>query len=497
MGILPNRRTPPQNEPLKPPSLELWAGVLSRLEAETHSYALETWLAPLTPRLENDRLQLACPTPFHRDRVRERFLPAVVRHASDALGRSVEVELVVRPPAPGERLARPAAKESAATTPEPARAPHKVPSRRPAEPARKVANGAGGAAAGSAPTQTSLDYRFENFVVGECNRLAREASLAVARGSQQSLNPLYLTAEPGLGKTHLARAITDAARRRGPVLYASAEGFTNDFMNGIRSKQMEPFQRRYRRDYEVLVLEDVQFLRGKKATQLELFHTINQLMDRGGRIVLTADRLPRDIEKLDERLRSQMAAGLVAELEMPDPLVRREILRSKAAAGGVKLPEDCRELLVETVQGSVRDLEGVLIQLVASASLLKRPIDLELTRAALHKLTPTLPLREIEPHEVVETVAAFFKKPVEVLAGRSRRREILWPRQLAMYLCQRYTEAPTSAIGRLLGREHTAVRNAVQVVERQMLEHAPRRYQVEALCRRIEAQRSARRRPEH
>jgi chromosomal replication initiator protein len=277
------------------------------------------------------------------------------------------------------------------------------------------------------------------------------------------------------------------------VIYASAESFTNDFMTSIRNKQMEAFKRRYRSNCGVLVLEDVQFLRGKKATQLELFHTINQLLDSGGRVVLTADRLPRDIEKLDFRLRSQMAAGLVAELEMPDPFVRREILRSKAAAGGVKLPENCRELLVEAVPGSVRDLEGVLIQLVASASLLKRPIDLDLTRAALHKHTPMVPSREIDPHEIVETVAAFFKKAPDVLAGKSRRREILWPRQLAMYLCQKYTDAPTSAIGRLLGREHTAVRNAIQVVERQMLEHAPRRYQVEALCRQIEAQRAARR----
>lgn len=332
-----------------------------------------------------------------------------------------------------------------------------------------------------------FDYRFDNFIVGPCNALAREASIAVARGDQQHLNPLYLNADTGLGKTHLARAIAEAGRQHGRVVYISAEGFTNDFLSSIRNKQMEAFQQRYRSDCRLLVLEDVQFLKNKQATQLELFHTIHHLLDHGGRIVMTADRLPRDIEKLDLRLRSQMSAGLVAELEAPDGAVRREILRSKAAAGGVHLPEECRELIVETVAGSVRDLEGVLIQIVASASLLKRPIDPELTRAALHKLHPSLPPREIETIEIVEAVARFFKTRPEKLAGKSRRREVLWPRQLAMYLCRRYTEAPTSQIGRVLGREHTAVRNAIQTVERAMLENAPRRYQVEALCSRIDS----------
>ena len=207
----------------------------------------------------------------------------------------------------------------------------------------------------------------------------------------------------------------------------------------------------------------------------------------GARVVLTADRLPRDIEGLDPRLRSKLSSGLVAELEAPDTIVRREILRQKAADGGVRLPDACRELIVESVRGSVRDLEGVLIQLVATALLLKRPIDTELTLVALRKLAPIAELRRaLEIGDVVASVAAYFKQTPDALAARSRRRDVLLPRQLAMYLGHRYTNASLSEIGAALGRDHSAAANAVRKIERRILESAPLRYQVEALCARLD-----------
>ena len=190
---------------------------------------------------------------------------------------------------------------------------------------------------------------------------------------------------------------------------------------------------------------------------------------------------------LDPRLRSKLSSGLVAELDSPDAIVRREILRQKAADGGVRLPDACRELIVESVRGSVRDLEGVLIQLVAMASLLKRPIDPELTMVALRKLAPIPGVRHpLAIRDVVETVAAYFKKRPDELAARSRRRDVLVPRQLAMYLGHRYTGASLSVIGAALGRDHSAAANAVRKVERRILESAPLRYQVEALCARLD-----------
>ena len=237
----------------------------------------------------------------------------------------------------------------------------------------------------------------------------------------------------------------------------------------------------------MLVLEDVHFLRAKSATQLELFHTLSHLIDAGVRVVLTSDRLPRDIDGLDPRLRSRMGAGLVAEIEPPDAAVRREILRSKASHGGIRLPDECVDLLVEALRGSVRDLEGALIQLVASASLLKRPIDLELTRRALHKLAPMDPREAcLDVGAVVRTVAAFFGTTPETLAMRTRRRDVLAQRQLAMYLCRQYTDAPLAAIARAFGRDHPSAANAVRKVEREILERAPLRYQVEELAARLE-----------
>jgi chromosomal replication initiator protein len=183
-----------------------------------------------------------------------------------------------------------------------------------------------------------------------------------------------------------------------------------------------------------------------------------------------------------------MTAGLVADLEPPSAQVRRKILRSKAARGGVGLPDACLDLLVERVRGNVRDLEGVLIQLVSTASLLKRRIDLDLTEAALRKVSdPADEARPLEPRHVIEVVAAFFRSDPAVLASRSRRRDVLVPRQLAMYLCRSFTDASVADIAHCFGRKHTSVANAEKVIARDMLERAPLRYQVEALSERLDA----------
>jgi chromosomal replication initiator protein len=443
---------------------ELWDGVLRRLGSDLPAFALEAWLRPLALEADGDGLRLLCPTPFHLERVRERFLARIAALLAEQAGRGLDVSLAVARDAAERPAAKPRARE-AVGAPRPT-APRPEP----------------------AAAQRSLPYTFDSFVVGPCNALAREAAIALAQSRQQDMNPLFLVSEPGLGKTHLARAIVAEARRCGSerAVYTSAEGFTNEFMTAIRGKRMEPFKQRFRRGCELLVIEDVQFLGSKTATQLELFHTLVHLLDAGVRMVLSGDRLPRRGDGFEPRLCSQMVAGLVAELEPPDAAVRRRILRAKASAGGVGVPDDCLDRLVEGARGSVRDLEGVLIQLVAMASLMKRPIDLELTEAALRKLAAPEPRGRLDATTVMRTVALFFGMAPEALATRSRRKDVLVPRQLAMYLCRRYTGLPLVEIARAFDRDHPAVSNAVKVVERRILERAPLRYQVEELSARLD-----------
>lgn len=459
----------------------LWDGVLRRLGAVLPEFALEAWIRPLGVSEEAGRLRLLAPSPFHAERVRARYLEPLRRCVAAEAGRTVAVEVET-----GAAAAAPAgATEASGGSASSAAAP--VPRARVVGPPREEEAATGEAA------QAQLPHTFDTFVVGATNALAREASLALAQGRPGGVSPLYLSGPSGSGKSHLAHALLAEVRRSGArgALHRSAESFTSELVSAIRARSTERFKRRYREACRVLVLEDVQFLEGKRATQLELFHTLEHLRAVGGRVVMTGDRLPRELPRLDGRLSSAMSSGLVAEMEPPDASLRRDILRAKASRGGVRIPDDCLELLVERVQGSARDLEGVLIQLVASASLLQRPIDRELTERAIRKVTGGAGAepRAIDAETVLECVASFFGLRRAELASRSRRRTVLVPRQLAMYLCRRYTELPLGEIGRALGRDHPSVRNAVERVERAILERAPLRYQVEALAERLERRR--------
>lgn len=457
---------------------KVWDGVLRRLRAEIPAFAYEAWISPLASEPRDGVFVVLCPSSFHRDRVRDHFLPRIGECLRQELGHAASVELCVSPrrggvaAANGVAVSAPASALPSAPSPGGRAAPAPSTARREA----------------LAVPLPGFSHRFDNFVVGPCNALAREAALAIAREQQISLNLLYICSQPGMGKTHLARAVAAEAEQRhtgGGVRYRSAESFTNEFMAALRARKTGEFKQHYRRGCKLLVIENVQFLASKSATQLEFFHTVQHVLDAGGRVVLTGDCKPKDMKELDGNLRSQLASGFLVELEAPDAQVRRAILSAKAAHGGVRIPPECLDLLVECVRGSVRDLESVLIQLVTTAALLKHPIDIALTRSAIAQKTsagPTRPQTGLGVAEVIRAVASFFQTTPEKIASRSRRKEILLPRQLAIYLCRRYTNASVAEIGEAVGRDQPAVRGAIRKIERAILERAPLRYQVEALC---------------
>jgi chromosomal replication initiator protein len=446
-----------------------WDGVMRRLEGQLPRHVLEAWIEPLEPQWSEGELTLRAPGTLCRDRVEAQYRGVLARAVEAELGRAQAFEISIAAPGADRSEARPQQEA-------PARPAERevAPSRESGSELRVVPERRG------APLrQQSFRRGFDSFLVSETNALAREASLALAQGRQSGLSPLCLVAGTGLGKTHLARALVAEARTNGRAraLYASAERFTTDFTSSLHRKETAGFKRRFRDECDLLVVEDLQFLAGKRWTQLELFHTIEHLQGLGTPVVITADRLPREIDKLDERLVSQIASGLVAEIEPPDADLRRRILRARASAAGIRVPDKCLERLATAVEGSVRDLEGVFTQLVATASLLKRPIDSELTEGALRKIGGAAvdPASRHTIQSVLQVVTSFFGVRASDLRSRSRKRSVLEPRQLAMYFCHRLTNASLAEIGRAFDREH----------ERSMLTRATLRYRVEELASRL------------
>jgi chromosomal replication initiator protein len=308
------------------------------------------------------------------------------------------------------------------------------------------------------PTGSSLNprYTFATFVVGNSNRLAHAASQAVAENPAQAYNPLFLYGGVGLGKTHLLHAIGNLCIERGlQVLYVTSEDFTNDLINSIRSHTTEAFREKYRQ-IDVLLIDDIQFIAGKESTQEEFFHTFNALHGQNRQLVLSSDRPPKAMVTLEERLRSRFEWGLAADIQPPDIETRMAILRSKAERAGRTMPPELLEMIARRVQSNIRELEGALIRVLALADLSGVPIGPELVESALADMLPKN--RRIAPDAIIDAVVAHFGVDKERMLGRDRSRDIVLPRQVAMYLIREETNASLPEIGAALGgRDHTTV----------------------------------------
>jgi chromosomal replication initiator protein len=306
-------------------------------------------------------------------------------------------------------------------------------------------------------------YAFENYVVGSSNRLAHAASLAVAERPAQAYNPLFLYGGVGLGKTHLLHAIGNyCLQHKQNVLYVTSEEFTNDLIDAIRAHTTQSFREKYRH-IDILLIDDIQFIAGKESTQEEFFHTFNSLHGQDKQIVITSDRPPKALVTLEERLRSRFECGLAADIQPPDYETRVAILRSKSERIGRKIPDGIVETIARRVQSNIRELEGSLTRVLALSDLSNLPLNAKLVDIALADLLPKP--STIEPKEVMNQVAGAFGVSVENLIGPDRRKEVVLPRQIAMYLLREEANFSLPKIGEAMGgRDHTTVMYACQKV---------------------------------
>lgn len=303
-------------------------------------------------------------------------------------------------------------------------------------------------------------YTFGSYIVGSSNRLAHAACLAVAEHPASAYNPLFLYGGVGLGKTHLLHAIGNYALDANPevnVLYVSSEKFTNDLINAIRRQNTEEFRLRYR-NIDVLLIDDIQFITGKEATQEEFFHTFNTLHGAGKQIVISSDKPPKAIVTLEERMRSRFEWGLIVDVQSPDLETRTAILRGKAESLNVRVPDEVIDFVAHRIQSNIRELEGSLNRVVAFANLNRQPITVELASTALSELLENSRRQRITNESILDSVSKYYGIDARILKGRQRSRNIVVPRQVAMYLMREETESSLVEIGTALGgRDHTTV----------------------------------------
>ncbi|MEJ1089637.1 chromosomal replication initiator protein DnaA [Microbacterium sp. Mu-80] len=316
-------------------------------------------------------------------------------------------------------------------------------------------------------------YTFDNFVIGQSNRFAHAAAVAVAEAPAKAYNPLFIYGDSGLGKTHLLHAIGDYAQSLYSgvkVRYVSSEEFTNDFINSIANNRGAAFQSRYR-EVDILLIDDIQFLQGRAETQEAFFHTFNQLHDHNKQVVITSDVAPKLLTGFEDRMRSRFEWGLITDVQAPDLETRIAILRKKAQSESLHIPDEVLEYIATVVSSNIRELEGALIRVSAFASLNRSSLDIALAQTVLRDIVDTTEDNIISPTDIITATAAYFKLTVDDLYGSSRSQQIATARQIAMYLCRERTSLSLPKIGQLFGnRDHTTVMYACKKISELMKE---------------------------
>lgn len=330
-------------------------------------------------------------------------------------------------------------------------------------------------------------YTFDTFVIGNGNRFAHAASLAVAESPAKAYNPLFIYGGVGLGKTHLMHAIGHFVLNQNKslkVLYVSSEKFTNELINAIKDDKNEDFRQKYR-NIDILLIDDIQFIGGKERTQEEFFHTFNALYEANKQIIVSSDKPPKEITTLEERLRSRFEWGLIADIQTPDLETRIAILRKKAQLEGLDVPNDVMVFIADNIASNIRELEGALNRVIAYSSLTENTVTVEMANEALKDMLVNNKAKPVNGSTIQEAVARYFDIKMDELKSKRRTRDISFPRQIAMFLCRELTEMSLPKIGEEFGRDHTTVIHAYEKVMEEMNRNPEIKRSVEEIRRSI------------
>jgi len=445
----------------------VWQAVLEDLQGRTPRGSYETFLRSTEIadfNADDARLTVAAPNTFVREHLEKRFHGPIVRSLRGILGYEVEVDFTV--------LGRPA--PEGATPDRRSRADDRggdIPALAPSPKAPAFHEYQQPELTPTPAHGLNPRYTFDHLIVSGFNRMAAAGAKSVADTPGRSYNPLFIYGGVGLGKTHILHAIGHYAMENTPgcrVLYVSSETFTNEMINAIRENRNEEFRTRYR-TIDILLIDDIQFIAGKESTQEEFFHTFNALVLAGKQIVMTSDRHPKVIVTLDDRLRSRFEGGLTTDVQTPDLESRMAILRQRGEEAGVHVPTEVVDYIAHKVQSNVRELEGALNRIVMTARMNGVAVTMDVATQALNDVALNNRRRQITPARIVEVVAKFYSCSEKEMRGRGRSKDIVVPRQVAMYIIRHETDRSLADIGTELGgRDHTTVIHGTEKVEKEI-----------------------------
>lgn len=440
---------------------ELWEKTLKIIKGELTEVSFNTWIKSITPiSINKDIIRFGVPNQFTKEILENRYKDLIINSLKIITTKKYDLLFSV-------------------VSEETIDAEENTEKKLPKDPANNAED-----------TSTMLNpkYKFDSFVIGNSNRFAHAACLAVAEAPAKAYNPLFIYGGVGLGKTHLMHAIGHYILENNPkakVVYVSSEKFTNELVNSIKDDKNVEFRTKYR-NVDVLLIDDVQFIAGKERTQEEFFHTFNELHENNKQIILSSDRPPKEIPTLEDRLRSRFEWGLIADIQPPDFETRIAILKKKADVEKLDIPNEVMVYIATNIKSNIRELEGALIRIVAFSSLTNKEISIDLASEALKDIISNKQNKQITIELIQDVVASYFNIRIEDFKSSRRTRNITYPRQIAMYLCRKLTDMSLPRIGEEFGgRDHTTVIHAYEKISGALKEDEELKYTIKEITKRF------------